>query len=95
MNSEKEEAIRVFPKQVDNTFRGYKIASAVFLLMTVFTLARSIIHIFFPDGGAGSIAGIDTSVEGGSNIISMFALGGFPSFQWGSSTLWYSSVIRA
>lgn len=80
MNSEKEEAIRVFPKQVDNTFRGYKIAAAVFLLMTVFTIARSVIHIFFPDGGAGSIAGIDTSVEGGSNIISMFAL-------WGLSQL--------
>jgi len=76
MNSEKEERIRVFPKQVDNSFRGYKIAAVVFLLITVFTLARSVIHIFFPDGGAGSIAGINTSDEGGSNIISMFALWG-------------------
>ena len=51
MNSEKEERIRVFPKQVDDSFRGYKIAAVVFLLITVFTLARSVIHIFFPDGG--------------------------------------------
>ena len=39
-------------------------------------MARSCIHIFAPDGGASSIAGINTSVEGGSNVISMFAFWG-------------------
>jgi len=76
MNKEKEERIRVFPKQLDNSFRGNRIAVIVFALITVFTLARSCIHIFAPDGGASSIAGINTSVEGGSNIISMFAFWG-------------------
>jgi uncharacterized membrane protein len=76
MNKEKEERIRVFPKQLDNSFRGNRIAVIVFALITVFTLARSCIHIFAPDGGASSIAGINTSVEGGSNVISMFALWG-------------------
>jgi hypothetical protein len=76
MNKEKEVRIRVFPKQLDNSFRGNRIAVVVFALITVFTLARSCIHIFAPDGGASSIAGINTSVEGGSNIISMFALWG-------------------
>ena len=61
---------------MDNSFRGNRIAVVVFALITVFTLARSCIHIFAPDGGASSIAGINTSVEGGSNIISMFALWG-------------------
>ena len=76
MNKEKEERIRVFPKQLDNSFRGNRIAVIVFALITVFTLARSCIHIFAPDGGASTIAGINTSVEGGSNVISMFAFWG-------------------
>jgi len=76
INKEKEESIRILPKQLDNSFRGNRIAVIVFLLITVFTLARSCIHIFAPDGGASSIAGINTSVEGGSNIISMFAFWG-------------------
>ena len=76
MNKEKEVRIRVFPKQLDNSFRGNRIGVVVFALITVFTLVRSCIHIFAPDGGASSIAGINTSVEGGSNIISMFALWG-------------------
>jgi len=76
MNKAKEERIRVFPKQLDNSFRGNRIAVIVFALITVFTLARSCIHIFAPDGGASSIAGINTSVEGGSNVISMFAFWG-------------------
>ena len=76
MNKEKEEKIRVFPKQLDNSFRGNRIAVVIFALITVFTLVRSCIHIFAPDGGASSIAGINTSVEGGSNVISMFAFWG-------------------
>ena len=76
MNKEKEVRNRVFPKQLDNSFRGNRIAVVVFALITVFTLVRSCIHIFAPDGGASSIAGINTSVEGGSNIISMFAFWG-------------------
>lgn len=41
---------------------------------------KSCIHLFAPDGGASSIAGINTSVAGGSNIISLFAF-------WGLSQL--------
>ena len=70
----------MFPKQVDNTFQGYKIAAIIFLLVTLVTIARSCIHIFASDGGAGSIAGINVSVAGGSNIVSLFAL-------WGLSQL--------
>ena len=68
---------RIFPKQVDNAFRGYRIASAVFLLITIVTIARSCIHIFAPDGGAGSIAGI---INPSGDVISLFAL-------WGLSQL--------
>jgi len=41
---------------------------------------RSLIHMFKRDGGAQSIASIDCTVAGGSNIIAMFA-------QWGASQM--------
>ena len=76
----KEIVNRIFPRQVSNNIQGSRIASIIFLLIIAVTLARSCVHIFAPDGGAGSIAGIIVSVEGGSNIISLFAL-------WGLSQL--------
>jgi hypothetical protein len=43
-------------------------------------VVRSCIHLFASDGGAQSIAGINTSVEGGNNIIAIF-------HQWGAIQL--------
>ena len=70
----------MFPKQVDNNFKGYNVAAKIFLLVAIISIVRSCIHVLAPDGGAGSIAGIDLSVAGGSNIVSIFAL-------WGLSQL--------
>jgi uncharacterized membrane protein HdeD (DUF308 family) len=58
-------------------FRVIRVVTAIYLLVMV---ARSSIHLFASDGGAQSIAGIDTSVEGGDNIIAMF-------HQWGAIQL--------
>jgi hypothetical protein len=58
-------------------FRAVRIVTAIYLLVMV---ARSCIHLFAADGGAQSIAGIDTSVEGGNNIIAIF-------HQWGAVQL--------
>jgi hypothetical protein len=61
-------------------YAGYlavRIITFVFMLVVV---ARSAVHLFSPDGGAESIAGIDTSVEGGNNIIALF-------HQWGAIQL--------
>jgi hypothetical protein len=72
-------AIAILPKN-PKVFQGYlavRIITFVFLLVTV---ARSAIHLFSPDGGAQSIAGIDTSVAGGKNIIALF-------HQWGAIQL--------
>jgi hypothetical protein len=49
--------------------RAVRIVTAIYLLVMV---VRSCIHLFAADGGAQSIAGIDTSVEGGNNIIAIF-----------------------
>jgi hypothetical protein len=68
-------------------YRGPGLAVwATGLLLLVIT-ARSLVHVLGPDGGAQSIATIDTSVAGGGNIIGLFG-------QWGAiqlllvGTLW-------
>ncbi len=58
-------------------FGSVRLITFVFLLIVV---VRSVIHLFAPDGGAESIAGIDTSVSGGNNIIALF-------HQWGAIQL--------
>ena len=54
-----------------------RIVTGVVLVLIV---ARSVIHLFASDGGARRIAGVDTSVEGGDNIVAMF-------HQWGAVQL--------
>ena len=70
---------KLLPKNPTNFegFRVIRIVTAIFLLVMV---VRSCIHLFAADGGAQSIAGIDTSVEGGNNIIAIF-------HQWGAIQL--------
>jgi hypothetical protein len=61
---------------------------AVWLLGSylVVIVVRSLIHLAAPDGGAGSIASIDLSVEGGDNIVGLFG-------QWGAIQLLLALVI--
>jgi hypothetical protein len=49
-------------------------------LYLVAITVRSCIHLFSADGGAQSIATIDTNVAGGDNIIAVFG-------QWGATQL--------
>lgn len=61
--------------------------SLVFLIvLTTITTLRSLAHIFLPDGGANSIAGLDVSVAGGDNLVAMFA-------QWGYTQLLLSVMM--
>ena len=70
---------KVFPldPSIYDGFLLVRIATALLLFVVV---VRSCIHLFASDGGAQRIAGIDTSVEGGKNIIAMF-------HQWGAIQL--------
>lgn len=70
----------LLPAQIDNTIRGSKVPFYVFALYAIVSVVRSCIHLLAPDGGAGSIAGMDLSVAGADGIIFAFAL-------WGSSQL--------
>ena len=75
----------LLPANVDNTIRGMKLTVYVFALIAIISTVRSFIHLLAPDGGAGSIAGMDLSVAGASGIIFAFAL-------WGSAQLVYALI---
>jgi hypothetical protein len=75
----------LLPAKADNTIRGWKFPLYIFILIAVISTVRSFIHLLSPDGGAGSIAGMDLSVAGASEIIFAFAL-------WGSSQLLMSII---
>ncbi len=78
----------LFPAQADNKIVGSKAPVYVFGFFTAISLVRSFIHVFAPDGGAGSIAGMDLSVAGASGIVFAFGL-------WGSAQLIYALVQLA
>jgi len=57
-------------------------AAAYLVVITV----RSLIHLFSADGGAESIATVDTSVDGGANVIAIFG-------QWGAIQLLLAALL--
>jgi hypothetical protein len=75
----------LLPAQADKTIRGRKLPVYVFGAIAIISTVRSCIHLFAPDGGAGSIAGMDLSVAGSGGIVFAFAL-------WGSAQLIYALV---
>jgi hypothetical protein len=70
---------KVFPEDLSSFEGPLLIRFAVALILCVMVV-RSCIHLFTADGGARRIATIDTSVEGGNNIIAIF-------HQWGATQL--------
>lgn len=75
----------ILPAKADNFLHGSKWPFYVFILVATIGVIRSCIHIFAPDGGAGSIAGMDLSVTGASEVIFAFAL-------WGSAQFVYAML---
>lgn len=75
----------LLPTKIDNTIRGTKLPFYLFALYTIVSTVRSLIHLLAPDGGAGSIAGMDLSVPGADGIIFAFAL-------WGSSQVLFAMI---
>ena len=63
-----------------NTYRGDPWVTKFYLFLCLVVTFRSMVHVFRKDGGAHSIAGIDLDVEGGRNIVAIFA-------QWGLEQL--------
>ena len=67
-------------------YQGYGFVRPSTLAFLSVVVVRSVIHIFTPDGGAQSIAGIDISVSGGNNIIALF-------HQWGAIQLLLAGLL--
>lgn len=67
-------------------YQGSRFSLIFLVLLTSITSLRSLAHVFLPDGGANSIAGLDVSVDGGSNLVAMFA-------QWGYTQLLLSVMM--
>ena len=62
------------------TYQGDPWVIRFYLFLTLVITFRSCVHVLRKDGGAASIAGIDIDVEGGQNIVAIFA-------QWGLEQL--------
>lgn len=69
----------VFPKN-PKEYQGYFFVRLITFTYLLVIVARSAIHLFTADGGAESIAGIETSGPGGNNVIAIF-------HQWGAIQL--------
>ena len=67
-------------------YSGPAFVRVVVWVLMALVVARSCVHLFTKDGGAQRIAGVDTSVEGGDNVIAMF-------HQWGAVQLTLISVL--
>lgn len=75
----------LFPQKADNVLNGSKWPLYFFILITVVGTVRSLIHVTSPDGGAGSIAGINLNVTGANEVVFAFAL-------WGAEQLVYALI---
>lgn len=78
----------ILPKTIDNNYKGRQVSKLMFLLLTLVTIIRSLIHIFSSDGGAQSIATIPLDSypsAAAATVVLMFAL-------WGISQLLMSIV---
>ena len=67
-------------------FHGPALAIWLTGVWLILITVRSLIHLFAPDGGAHSIATIDTSVGGGRNIVAIFG-------QWGAMQLLLAGLL--
>ena len=76
---------KLLPKD-PSTFSGFRLVRILLAIYRMVIVIRSCIHFFASDGGAKSIAGIDTSVEGGENIIAIF-------HQWGAIQLILAALL--
>lgn len=61
-------------------YRGSKASFWFLVALAVLVTVRSLIHMFAPDGGAATIAGLAVEGDAGTNLIHLFA-------QWGLEQL--------
>ena len=65
----------LLPPSTNAEYAGARLSAQFLALLAVLTIVPGCIHTFLPDGGAGSIAGIDLGACG-PTIIALFAWAG-------------------
>ncbi|AZQ60788.1 hypothetical protein EI427_00745 [Flammeovirga pectinis] len=90
----------LFPKTIDNSYRGNKLPLYFFYLLATVTIGRSLAHMFLADGGAQSIATIPLdsySKEASDVVIHIFSEWGLTQLMFGilyGVVLWrYKTLI--
>jgi hypothetical protein len=86
MNSLRAMRTLNFKHQMSVGYQGTRFSLIFLVVLTTVTTLRSLAHMFLPDGGANSIAGLDVTVDGGQNLIALFA-------QWGFTQLLLSVMM--
>jgi hypothetical protein len=71
---------RLLPRWEDAADQPPRVPYWFLIAVAAISTMRSLIHMFAPDGGAHSIAGILLDAPGGANVVAVFA-------QWGASQL--------
>lgn len=78
----------IFPKNANNDYRFPKFLYYIFIVFTIVTAARSLAHIFLPDGGANLIASIITFTgDPNPNLVIYFIFS-----YWGLSQLLMAGI---
>ena len=72
--------LRLLLPRDPSRYEGPRLALWFMAGYNVVATVRSLVHVFAPDSGAGSIAGMDTAVAGGQNAVALLA-------QWGGLQL--------
>lgn len=77
--------VRFLLARPEDGYQGSKGSLWFLIALTILTTVRSLIHMFAPDGGANSIAGLEVEGLAGDNVIHLFA-------QWGLEQLLLAGV---
>ncbi len=78
--------IKFFPNDCQK-YEGHRAFIFIFAVFAVVSTVRSLLHIFLPDGGSSSIAGITLSGTASGAIIFIFAWAGIYQLIW-ACTQW-------
>jgi hypothetical protein len=86
--------MRLLPPSTNAAYSGSMLSAYFLALFSVLTIVPGCIHTFAPDGGAGTIAGLDLS-QNGRVIIAIFAWAGATQIAFGLATLIVSLRYRS
>lgn len=74
--------MRLLPPPTNDAYTGSPAAAHLLAVLAVLTIVPACIHLFLPDGGAGSIAGLDLG-PCGPVVVALFAWAGATQLAFG------------